>query len=348
MPPPVFRHIRNPHLDRLAGRFDRDRLAVEDDRARVGRREPEQDAGQLGPARADQAGQAEHLPFADLKADVVNARGPAAQPLHFEDHVPFRNLDLGKDAGKLAADHHPDQGRAVDLAHGTRADQRAVAERRHAVGDLRKFLQPVRDVDDADAVLLQIPDDAEEAVDLLVGQRRRGLVHDQDLGVGPERPRDLDELLLGHREPSDLGLGVDRRADPIEEPPSPVAPLLPADQSPRPGRFQADRDVLGDGQVGKQRRLLVDRRDPEGFGQDRVVGLDQFPGDFKRPLVWLVGAGDDLDERRLPRAILADQGVDLARVQVERDPFQGADARERFGDVRESEDRVQRRFPNVK
>src|SRR5258708_31903766 len=42
-------------------------------------------------------------------------------------------------------------------------------------------------------------------------------VHDQDLRLGPERPGDLDELLLGHGEPSDLGLGVDRRPDRSEE-----------------------------------------------------------------------------------------------------------------------------------
>ena len=35
-----------------------------------------------------------------------------------------------------------------------------------------------------------------------------------------------------------------------------------------PPRLQAERDVLGDGQVGEERRLLVDRGDPERAGAD--------------------------------------------------------------------------------
>ena len=43
----------------------------------------------------------------------------------------------------------------------------AVAQGRHAVGDLRQLLEPVRDVDDAHAVRLQLADDPEEPLDLL-------------------------------------------------------------------------------------------------------------------------------------------------------------------------------------
>ena len=65
-------------------------------------------------------------------------------------------------------------------------------------------------------------------LDLLVAERGGGLVHDQDPGVGPEGPGDLDELLLGHRQPADLGLRVDRRADPFQQPPRPRRAARPS------------------------------------------------------------------------------------------------------------------------
>jgi hypothetical protein len=49
--------------------------------------------------------------------------------------------------------------------------------------------------------------------------------------------------------------------------------------------------------------------------------------------VRLVGAGDDLDERGFSRAVFAEQGVDFARSQFERDPFERTDGPEGFADV---------------
>ena len=53
------------------------------------------------------------------------------------------------------------------------ADKSAVAEHRHLVGDLEKLVHLVGDVDDALALRLQRPDDAEEMRDLLVGDAPR-------------------------------------------------------------------------------------------------------------------------------------------------------------------------------
>ena len=80
---------------------------------------------------------------------------------------PCAHRRLREDGRQLAADHHADQFAAGHLAHPPRADERAVAQGRHAVGDLRQLLQPVRDVDDPDAVRLQLADDAEQVLDLL-------------------------------------------------------------------------------------------------------------------------------------------------------------------------------------
>src|SRR5207237_1400695 len=103
--------------------------------------------------------------------------------------------------------------------------------------------------------------------------------------------------------------------------PAPASPAKPRispartlsePSEPRAARLQAQGDVLGDGQVGEQRRLLVDGGDAEVAGADGVVVGDGLAVDFQGAGVGGDGAGDDLDERGLAGAVLADQGVDLA------------------------------------
>ena len=58
-----------------------------------------------------------------------------------------------------------------------------------------------------------------------------------------------------------------------------------------------------------------------------------------------MGAGDHLDQRRLARAVFADQGVDFAGPQVERDPLQGLHAGKRLADPGQLEQRRQDPVP---
>ena len=77
----------------------------------------------------------------------------------------------------------------------------------------------------------------------------------------------------------------------------------------------AQEDVLGNREVRKQPRLLVDDGDPE-LARTRWSG-DLDSGAVKRDLagVGLVDAGQDLDEGALAGAVFADEGVDLGRQQ---------------------------------
>jgi hypothetical protein len=63
-------------------------------------------------------------------------------------------------------------------------------------------------------------------------------------------------------------------------------------------------------------------------------------GRFERPAVRLVHPGEDLDEGRLARAVLADQRVHLASAQLHRAVHQGADSAERLGGVPQREQRL--------
>ena len=94
------------------------------------------------------------------------------------------------------------------------------------------------------------------------------------------------------------------------------------DQHAQPGRLAAQQDVLGHREVRRQRQLLVDQPDAQPVGLGRVADLDRPAVHLDRAGVGPHDAAQHLDQRRLPRAVLAQQGVDLAGPQVEIDPGQ--------------------------
>ena len=120
----------------------------------------------------------------------------------------------------------------------------------------------------------------------------------------------------------------------------PESSLAPVDAAPRAARFQPEGNILCDREVGEEGRLLINGGDTELAGADGVVVGDGPAEDFEASGVGLDGAGDDLDERGLAGAVLADEGVDLAGPQVERDALERADAGEGFVDVGEFKEGV--------
>ena len=128
----------------------------------------------------------------------------------------------------------------------------------------------VRDVDDADAALLEPRDHLEQPRALGVRQRRGRLVEEQDLRLPLEHPRDLDELLLGHFEPAHLGARVDRDAEARRERVArAVVRRRPVDPAEAAARQAAEKDVLGDAQRRHEAQLLVHEADPETRGEVR-------------------------------------------------------------------------------
>ena len=152
---------------------------------------------------------------------------------------------------------------------------------------------------------------------LLLCERSSRFVHDENAGTGAERTGDLDELLLGHREAAGLGLGRDVSADAMEQLGGAGAAILPADTAQGSGRFEPQRDVLGDGEVGEQRGLLINASDAQLVGRGGREVVSGLPGEFDRAAIRLMRASDDLDEGGFAGAILAHQSVHLARPQVE-------------------------------
>ena len=104
------------------------------------------------------------------------------------------------------------------------------------------------------------------------------------------------------------------------------------------GRRQCD--VLGDAEMRKKRRLLVDRGDAQRAGRGRVDAFERLSGEGQGPGVGLFGAGDDPDEGRFPCTVLPDQGMNLSGVELERHALQRADGTEGFCDGCRLEERA--------
>lgn len=287
--------------------------------ARVVRVGPEDGARHLRPPGADQPGEADDLARVHVEADVVED-AVAGEPAHRQQRGcgvgvfgPFARVLLLDAAAHHELDEFVLGGRRGDLV-----DAAAVAEDGDAVAECGDLLQVVGDEDDPDAVLAQLADDREELLDLLGGEHGGRLVHDQDAGLQAERLGDLHHLEPGDAQFTDLGVGSHVDADPVQQLCRVLAHPAVVDE-PVAARLTAQEDVLGDGEIGYQVELLVDRGDPEPFRVLRALDAHLTSLGQNAAVVGAVGAGEHLDEGALSRAVLAEQDVHLASAEVEVD-----------------------------
>src|SRR5439155_13117714 len=183
----------------------------------------------------------------------------------------------------------------------------------------------------------QVPEDSEQALDLVRGEASRRLVEQQDPGVAEQELHDLHALSFADGELPHERVGIGRE---------PVAVRRVADAT-RDGSpiqhgaevRQEERDVVGHGQRGHLHELLEDHADAMA---SRVVRR----GDRDRGAVEadLAGVGareavQDLHQRALAGAVLADHGVHFTRMEVEVDAVVGDDAGEGFRDAAQGEQR---------
>ena len=118
----------------------------------------------------------------------------------------------------------------------------------------------------------------EQRLDLVVGERARRLVEDQDPRVDREGPCDLDHLLLVGPQPPDRQRRVEVEAEPRRAPRGACGACRRQSMKPRARDHPvAEEHVLGDREVGRERRLLGHGRDsaaaapPSGCG--RCIGV---------------------------------------------------------------------------
>ena len=191
---------------------------------------------------------------------------------------------FGKTADELAADHQPDQLRAVDVAGRPGPDRLAVAQDRDAIGDREHFLQPVGDIDDADAL-------ARAARAMTSNRPCTSRSLSAAVGSSMIRIRASVPIALAISTTCCSGI-VSVSASRSGSSAAPTRarssvdcapPRRPVDAAPGVAALERERDVLGDREVGKKRRLLVDRRDAERARRVRIEIAHRSAADGNRP-----------------------------------------------------------------
>ncbi len=274
----------------------------------------------------------------EVEADVLH-RVSARQPCHLQHRLADLDFLLWEEIGQRAADHHSDDVLHGGLLAAQIGDLLAVTEDHDPIRDAEHLLQAVGDEDDGHSLSAQALHRLKQRLDLVAGQGRGRLIHDDQLCLGGQRFGDLHLLALRHGQPAHQGVRRDLGPDAVEQllgfplHEAVVDHPQPAHE-PAAVHDAAQEDVLVDALVEGQVQLLVDGADAHrlslvGGEQSRLFALV----DEAAAAVGLVDAAHDLHQRRFAGAVLADQADDLAPRDVEIDVVQGAHAREGLGDV---------------
>jgi len=171
----------------------------------------------------------------------------------------------------------------------------------------------VRDEDDREPLGLQSAQCVEELVDLLGDQHGRRLVQDQDPRSAVQHLEDLDPLPVTDTEHLDQRIGVHLEPVLLTQTEDPLAGPARVEPSATGGLLAQD-DVLQDGEVVGQLEVLVHHADA---ASDRVGGRaqrDDLAVDRDRPGIGPLHAVQGLHQGGLARAVLADDGVNRARL----------------------------------
>src|SRR5699024_4803495 len=255
--PTVLRHQRHsgrhgrPWL--LFGEF----AAEQFDRPRFVRVDSEDRAGNFAAPRADQAGKGDYLAAADVETDVGEHPG-LGEIFDFQDDVARGRFDLGEEVVHLAPNHLGDQRVGTGFLDRRGVDIVPVPQHGDGVTEFEDLLEPVGYEYQAPVLIAQRPGNSEQAFNFDSRQRGGGLVHDEQFCVEGNSFCDLDDLLVGDREALRRAIRIDIYAETVEQ----FSCFLPHCASVDPTELgyglAPHEDVLGDRQVGKERRLLVD------------------------------------------------------------------------------------------
>jgi hypothetical protein len=101
-----------------------------------------------------------------------------------------------------------------------------------------------------------------------------------------------------------------------------------------PARLHAHNDVVQHREALHQLEVLVDHADPQRVGIVGVADLDLLAVLLDGPLFRPVKAKQNAHQGGLSGTVFAQQSMDLALFQLERDVVVGYDARKPFGDVK--------------
>ncbi len=320
------------------------------------------DPRELGASGAQQAGDADHFAGVQREADVRQSAWDShaidAQQLGAALDARLRKMLL-----EIAIRHQTHELGDAHLADRSRRDVSPITEHGDAAADAEHLVEPVRDVDDRHAPRRQTLDQRKQLRHFPARQRRGRLVHHENArvagrvhrrlgggglvhrslgGGGRERFGNLDHLALRQPEARHERPWIGRR---FLEPEIPQqrrrarVERSPVDDAGHPRRRRPEKNIFGDRELRNEVQLLIDDADAERERVARAADLHRLAMDDDLARVLAIRAAEDLHQRRLPGAVLAEEHVHVAGLERQVDAVERDDARERLADPPHLEDR---------
>ena len=295
---------------------------------------------QLGTSGADQTIQTKDLALAHVEGDVHQVRIEfRGQVLHRKNVVAGNVIHGRETVVQRTADHGAYELVHVGVTRALGHNQITVTQNRHVVADLEDLVHLVRDVDQSDALLLELTHHLEQLIDLLRHQRTGRLVQNDNFGVIGHSLGDLDHLALRDTHVFH-GLGqVDGHTQTTEQVRSLFAHARLVDHTAL-NRITAQEQVIDHVTLEALVELLVDHGDAvfESIlrtGEAHLLAIEE-----NGTLVLLISAEQAFHHRGLACAVLTHQAHDGAAADVEVDVIEYAVAPERLAHPSDRQDDV--------
>ncbi len=193
-------------------------------------------------------------------------------------------------------------------------------EHAHPIAAVEDLGQTVRDEGDGPTVVGQRPAHGEESGGLGIGEHGGGFVEQEHLGVGVERPQQLEPLLFADRQLAGRHVVAYVEAVSFDQSGEASPAVVTTGQSA--ARRPSQHQVLTGGERRHEREVLLHHGDAtgsDGPGSNRSIGS---PSRRTRPVVGLLQTDEDLHQRRLACSVRTEHRVDLAPSQGQIDPAQ--------------------------
>ena len=251
--------------------------------------------------------------------------------------LPGSRLDRDAErARRLSAHHHRRHVRRREVVHAPLPRDAPSAKDGHLVGEARHLPELVRDHQNAElARLRHRAEHPEHLVGLRGSEDARRFVEDENAVAEVELLEDLELLALARGERADDARGVDLERHVRHERPQVVALRAPVDHEGQNGARQDE--VLGHAHVRHEREVLVDHAHAERLRLARALDLhlgavDEDPAGVRRLV-----AHDAFDDRALSGAVLAEERVEGARGERQRDVVEDDERPESLADAERRE-----------
>ena len=208
----------------------------------------------------------------------------------------------------------------------------SVAQHHRMIGDLQRFFQMMRNVDDGDTARRQVANDLEQDFHFRGAERRSRLIHDENARIDRKGAGDFNDLLLAETKFLDRRQRVDIFFQFLQKR-ARQAFFLGKINAGGGADFAPHEDVVAHVHVGREAQFLMDDRDAEVARFGGRIERHRFAIENDRARSRLDDARKHFHQRRFASAVFAEKRRDLTTANLEIHALQGMNATIGFGNV---------------